>query len=33
MLSSDPFLNLPSADSATGSEINKLDHESARIDV
>ena len=33
VLSSDPFLNLPSVDSASGSEINKLDHESARIDV
>ena len=33
VLSSDPFLNLSFADSASGSEINKLDHEPARIDV
>jgi len=33
VLSSDPFLNLSSVSSASGSEINKLDHESARIDV
>ncbi len=33
VLSSDPFLNLPFADSASGFKINKLDHESARIDV
>jgi len=33
VLSSDPFLNLPSADSASGFKINKLGHEPARIDV
>ena len=33
VLSSDPFLNLPSADSASGFKINKLDHEPARINV
>jgi len=33
VLSSDPFLNLPSVSSASGFEINKLGHEPARIDV
>jgi len=33
VLFSDPFLNLSSADSASGFKINKLDHEPVRIDV
>jgi len=33
VLSSDPFLNLPFADSASDFKINKLDHEPVKIDV